>query len=60
MSPIQTSFDVHANFAFEWQPLIGVNTLTWTPNTQKHDHFPLDKFFHILNIYELHGSYVYM
>ena len=24
--------DVHAKFAFEWQPLIGINTLTWAPN----------------------------
>ena len=27
--------DVHAKFALEWQTFIGVNTLTWAPNTTK-------------------------
>ena len=44
----------------EWQPLIGVNTLTWAPNTtKKHYHFPLWHFFsHILSISKWHNSHV--
>ena len=39
--------NVHAKFVFEWPTLIGVNTLTWAPNTTKHDHFPLWHSFRI-------------
>jgi hypothetical protein len=28
-------FDVHAKFALKWQLLIGINTLTWAPNTTR-------------------------
>ena len=49
--------DVSAQFTLKWQPLIGVNTLTWAPNHNKNmiaSHF--DIFLHILIIYKLHGS----
>ena len=42
--------DAHAKFALEWQPLIGVNTLTWTSNTTKNYHFPLLTFFFLILI----------
>ena len=37
--------NVHAQFIFPWQLMIGVNTLTWAPKTTKHDHFPLWSIF---------------
>ena len=51
--------NVHAKFVFEWPTLIGVNILTWAPNTTKHDHFPLWHFFPHSIIFKLHSSHVH-
>ena len=58
--------NVHANFILECQPLIGVNTLTWAPNTTKTKPLPTMSLFlfkmfsyHILITSKLHVLCVY-